>query len=114
MTFVLLRNLHAESAELAQAVDDMLGILAGFVDDFRIDLGAEKILQGVVELGEFRTFALFKGKRVHQRQGKIAEEHLADAGASDPFLLARILGDLSRLLLGRDACVSSAHGVFSP
>src|SRR5262249_5284931 len=52
---VLLGNLHAERAELAEAIHDLVRVFPGLVDRYGVHLGAEERLHLVVELRELRA-----------------------------------------------------------
>ena len=96
---VLLRDLHAEGAELAQAVHHLLGILARGVDLHRIHLVAQELLDGVVEGGELRPLLRRQRIRVDQVETEIAEEHLPQEARLLPLGLAGSLRHLPRFEL---------------
>src|SRR5581483_7903605 len=111
---VLLRDLDAEGAELPEPVDDLLRVLARLVDRDGVDLLAQERLQRVVELLKLRPPLPHGRKRVDVLQEEVAEEELAQEGPSRPFLLAGLLGDLSRLFLARRPYVRRAQRVTLP
>src|SRR5207245_8376043 len=89
----------AEGAELAQAVEDVLGILAGLVDRGAVDLLVHEGREPAIEGGELRPLLLLERKGVDQRQQEVAEEDLAQESPAGPDRLARLLRDLTGLLL---------------
>jgi hypothetical protein len=97
---VLGGDLHPEGAELAQAVDHVLGILAGAVDLDRVHLLAQELREGVVERAELRPLGAGHRERVDQIEAEIPQEQLAHEARVLPRLLTRRFGDLARLLLG--------------
>ena len=74
---VLLRDLHPEGAELAEPVDDVVGVLARLVDRDAVDLFAQEGLELVVEHGELRALPVVHRKGMDERQEEVPEEDLA-------------------------------------
>src|SRR5947199_5769682 len=92
---VFFGNLHAEGAELPQAVDHVLGVLAGVIDRRRIDLLPQERLQLVVEAGEFGPVCTAQRKGMDDVELEVAEEEIAEEPAPFPLLLARLLRELA-------------------
>src|SRR6185295_5211336 len=110
---VFLRDLHAEGAELAQAVHHVLRIFAGGVDLDRVHLGADQLFERAVKRRELR--ALRRGQRVgmDQVETEIAEKHLLHEARPVPLLAGR-LGDLAGFLLADVGVflILGRHGVL--
>jgi len=102
---VLLRDLEPERAELAQPVDDFLRVLAGLVDDDRIDLLAQERREPVVERPELRPPFARRREGMDVLEEEVAEEQLAQERPPCPLLLAGLLRDLSGLFFTGRSCV---------
>ena len=85
---VLLGDLHAEGAQLAQAVHHVLRVFAGGVDLDGIHLVAQELPNGVVESGELGPLLLGQRIRMDQVEPEIAEEHLPQEARLLPLGLA--------------------------
>ena len=92
---VLPRDLHPEGAELREAADDLLGVLAGLVDRHRIDPLLEEAPHPVVEVAEGRSVRLLDGVGVDEVQPEAAEEQVFQEARALPFPLAGGLGDVA-------------------
>src|SRR5947199_10536171 len=87
---VFFGNLHAEGAELPQAVDHVLGVLAGVIDRRRIDLLPQERLQLVVDAGELGPVFTAPRKGMDEVELDGAEEELAEKPAACPYLRPRL------------------------
>ena len=111
---VLRRDLHPEGAEVPQAVEDLLRVLAGAVDLRGVDLVPEEVVELPVERRELR--ALLPGQRegVDEVEAEVAEEELAHEAGLHPLGLARGLRDLEGLLLGDLRVLVGGHDRSPP
>jgi hypothetical protein len=97
---VLLGDLHAEGAQVLEALDDVLGDLGFALDPLPIDaLGEED-----AETLEERLTLLDRGRielglRVDQLEAEVAEEEFLAERRLGPLGLTAVLGDLLRLLV---------------
>ena len=95
---VLLRDLHAPGAELVEALEELVVVLALPVDLVGVDVLGEEALelrQELVRLGLVRRRLL--GEGMDQIEIELAEEEITDERGLFPFRLARGLGDFHRL-----------------
>ena len=106
---VLLGDLHAEGAQLAQPVEHVLRVLAGGVDLHRVDLVAQQLLDRLEEgpeLGPLLVLVAGQREGVDQVEPEVAEEELAQEAGLGPLLLAGRLRHRHRL---RFADLARAH-----
>jgi hypothetical protein len=97
---VLLGNLHAEGAELAEAVDHLVLVFAGYVDLDRVELVAKQIVDRLVERHELGVFFVLFGIGVDEIEPEVAKEHLFHERRLFPSGLPRFLRDLASLFFG--------------
>ncbi|CAB4956091.1 unannotated protein [freshwater metagenome] len=103
---VLLRDLHAEGAELLEPVDDLVRDLRVALDLEVIDLVGQEALELLEEdLAARRLLGVVRRQRVHQVEAEVAEVELLAEGGQLPVGLARLLGELA----GLGACRFGAH-----
>src|SRR4051812_34544400 len=97
---VLLGDLHAERAELLEAVDDLFGDLRVALDLQRVDVLDEERAQALEEgLALLDRGGVELGLRVDEVELEVAEEQLLAEARELPVALARVLGDLPGFLL---------------
>ena len=99
---VLLGDLHAEGAQLLEALDDVLGDLRLALDLLPVDVLGEEGAEALEE----RLALLDRGRvelrlRVDQVEAEVAEEELLAERRLGPLGLAAGLGDLLGLLVRR-------------
>jgi hypothetical protein len=97
-TAVLLRNLHAEGAELAQTIDDLRRVLPGLIDANRVHLLVHEARELGAELDELGSID-GQWKRMHPIEVEVAQEQLAEDALALPAFLPGGLRDVTRLLL---------------
>ena len=95
---VLLRDLHAERAERGEPLDDAQGDLPFAVDRVCVHLFAQEAVELLGESAELRPL-LLRRKRRQEVEAECPEEELPQEARPFPTGFARVLGDLSGLVL---------------
>ena len=99
---VLLGDLHPERAEVLEALDDVVGDLRVVLDLLRVDpLGQERAeaLEELLALGD--ALGVDLRLRMDEVELEVAEVHAAAEAGLLPLGVARLLGDLLGLFVGR-------------
>src|ERR1051325_2811032 len=95
---VLLGDFHAPGAELVEAVEEGVVVLAFRVDGVGVDVLAEEAIHLIEEVVRFGLVGGgLLGEGVDEVDVELAEEEVADERRLFPFRLARSLGDFHRL-----------------
>ena len=94
---VLLRNLHAPGAELAETLENLLGILAGAIDLVGIDVFGEEAAETFDVLIAHRlVFLRLLRERVDEIEIEVPKKEVTDERRLLPFGFATGLGDFHR------------------